>query len=177
MADKTKIQWSDYTLNFMVGCSKVSAGCDNCYAVDVANALEVRFQSEKYKGLTVINHPPSPSSTKEGAMLDWTGEIRIIDELILKPLHLKKPRKIFVNSMSDLFHEKILTDINLRNAVWRFFLVMLKANHHQYQILTKRAHIMRDIIKEFMISAGLTELPKHIRLGESVENQRTANVS
>jgi protein gp37 len=189
MADKSKIQWTDYTLNFLTGCSKVSAGCDNRYAIRDAWMQERRFQSEKYKGLTVLNQPEQTTPNlpqnncgtgsplkKEGNTLDWTGEVRVHPELIGKPLHLKKPRKIFVNSMSDLFHEKILTDMHLKVAVTWFFDVMLRAKQHQYQILTKRAHIMRDFVKEFLDLYEMTELPKHIWLGVSVENQKVADV-
>lgn len=162
MADKTKIEWSDFTLNFLVGCTKVSAGCDNCYAIDVSHGLERRFKSEKYTGLTIL----------ENGKLNWTGKIKLIPELIEKPLHMTKPRKIFVNSMSDLFHEQILTDNKLWNAVWKFFGVMLKATQHEYQILTKRPHIMRNFVLEYLKQNGLTELPKHIWLGTSVESQK-----
>ena len=86
----TNIEWTDETWNPIVGCSKVSPGCDNCYAVGTVH----RGLAEQHRGLTV---------RAEGAT-DWTGEVRVVESMMDRPLRWTKPRRIFVNSLSDLFH-------------------------------------------------------------------------
>jgi protein gp37 len=128
MSDKTKIEWSDATWNPVVGCSIVSPGCTNCYAMRMAHQLEQRFKSEKYAGLTrVVNGNPV-----------WTGQVRLVEEALDQPIRWRRPRLIFVNSMSDLFHEA-LPDA----AIDCVFARMALASQHIYQILTKRQDRMR----------------------------------
>lgn len=128
MSDKSSIEWTDATWNPTVGCSIVSPGCTNCYAMKVANGLERRFDSPKYRGLTnVVN-----------GNAVWTGEVRLDEAALLQPLKWKKARKIFVNSMSDLFHES-LSDADID----RVFAVMALCPQHTFQVLTKRAERMR----------------------------------
>tara|TARA_Y100000310_G_scaffold307806_1_gene350213 strand:+ start:360 stop:1124 length:765 start_codon:yes stop_codon:yes gene_type:complete len=141
MGKESKIGWTDSTWNPVLGCDKVSPGCLNCYAEVIA---------EKYRG-----QPGYPNGF----------------ELTLKPNHLRdpirwrEPRRIFVNSMSDLFHPRIPDDY-LRE-IWD---VMLEEERHTYQILTKRpVHMKRRIA-----NLGL-KLSPHIWLGVSVENQEWAN--
>lgn len=130
--DKTGIEWTDSTWNPVRGCSLVSDGCKNCYAMHVAN----RFcgDGQPYAGL--IN------KTTQGPK--WSGKITMVDSMLNQPLHWTKPRKIFVNSMSDLFHEGV--------PDWfidRVFVVMALAHQHTFQILTKRPDRMHDYIKAF----------------------------
>jgi protein gp37 len=124
MADNSAIEWTDATWNPTVGCSIVSPGCTNCYAMKVANGLERRFNSPKYRGLTkVVNGNPV-----------WTGEVRLDEAALLQPLKWKRGRRIFVNSMSDLFHEALSDE-----DIDRVFAVMALCPQHTFQVLTKRA--------------------------------------
>ena len=142
MSDKSSIEWTDATWNPVVGCSKVSAGCDNCYA----ETLALRW------GWT-----PKP----------WTIE-NAADNVILKPERLtqpakwKSPRMVFVNSMSDLFHENI-PDAYIADV----FDVMMRAEQHTFQVLTKRPRRARD----WFASEGASVLP-NVWLGVSIESWR-----
>ena len=122
MSDKTGIAWTDATWNPLRGCSKVSAGCANCYAEGVAS----RFSGEAmpYHGLA------------RGGR--WTGRVRLVPEKLDQPLRWKKPRRIFVNSMSDLFHERV-ADLTIA----AIFAVMAASPQHTFQVLTKRPDRMR----------------------------------
>lgn len=124
---ETNIEWTDLTWNPTRGCSLASAGCAGCYAMKVAH----RFSAPglPYEGLTRLRpHGKGPV---------WTGEVRLIEDTLTAPLHWKKPRRVFVNSMSDLFHES-LTDADID----RVFAVMAASPRHTFQMLTKRADEM-----------------------------------
>jgi protein gp37 len=118
------IEWTDETWNPVVGCSRVSAGCDHCYAMGAAH----RKMSPAHHGLTKLR--PKDAS-RPG--VDWTGTVRTLPLVLWKPLRWRKPRRIFVNSMSDLFHEAVPMEF-----IAAVFGVMLMASHHTYQVLTKR---------------------------------------
>lgn len=136
MGDKSPIQWTDATWNPSTGCSKVSPGCKNCYAERLASRLK-KMGNRKYKnGFRFTLHK----------------------DAIELPLRWRRPRKIFVNSMSDLFHESMPQDF-LTNC----FKVMKKADWHVYQILTKRPDRMLSFAEDY------GEVPQHIWLGTSVE--------
>lgn len=134
----TKIEWCDEVWNPVTGCAKVSVGCKNCYAERIAN----RFWGER-KFTQVQCHP----------------------ERLEIPLHWKKPRKIFVNSMSDLFHEKVSTEF-----IHEVFKRMMLTGWHTYIVLTKRPARMLDYAKSLWSSP----LP-NVWLGVSVENQQVAD--
>lgn len=154
MSDKTGIEWTDATWNPIRGCSRVSEGCRNCYAESVAH----RFSGKglPYEGLTTNGK--------------WNGKISLVEEHLEDPLRWKRPRKIFVNSMSDLFHENVPVDY-----IMRIFEVMEKAHWHTFQILTKRAARMVDVIGGSS-GAGLDAPPlPNVWLGVSVENQKAAD--
>jgi protein gp37 len=127
MGDKTGISWTDATWNCVRGCSRVSEGCRNCYAERVA----ARFSDEgmPYHGLA--------DRSRKGSK--WTGVVRLIPEHLADPLRWKKPRRIFVNSMSDLFHEGLTNE-----QIAAVFGVMAAAPQHTFQVLTKRATRMRE---------------------------------
>ncbi len=127
MGDKTGISWCDATWNPVRGCSRVSEGCRNCYAERVA----ARFSDEgqPYHGLA--------DRSRKGSK--WTGVVRLIPEHLADPLRWKKPRRIFVNSMSDLFHESLTNE-----QIAAVFGVMAVAPQHTFQVLTKRARRMRE---------------------------------
>lgn len=136
MAEHTTIEWTDATWNPVRGCTKISPGCKHCYAE--------RF-AERFRG--VKGHP-----------FEQGFDLRLIPGKIGEPLRWKSPQRIFVNSMSDLFHDNIPLDY-----IKRVFAVMNQAGWHQYQVLTKRAE---------RLEAVASELPwaPHIWMGVSVEN-------
>jgi protein gp37 len=144
---ETSIEWTDATWNPVAGCSVISPGCTNCYAMRMAARLEA-MSVEKYSGLT----------RRSGRRAVWTGKIRLDEKSLDTPRSWSKPRRIFVNSMSDLFHEAVPPAFVKR--VWR---VMSETPRHTYQILTKRPDRMGKIV------AGLPIL-NNVWLGTSVEN-------
>ena len=128
MSDRTQIEWTDATWNPLRGCSAVSPGCAHCYAAGVA----ARFAGpgQPYEGLARFDEAGKPH---------WTGEIRLVEKVLSQPLRWKRPRRIFVNSMSDLFHEAVSNEF-----IAKVFGLMALASQHTFQILTKRAKRMRD---------------------------------
>lgn len=127
MSDKSKIEWTDATWNPVRGCSRVSAGCTRCYAERMA----ARFSGPGgwAEGLAE-NTPAGPR---------WTGRVELVPEKLDQPLRWKRPRRVFVNSMSDLFHE------GLSNAdIAAVFGVMAASPQHTFQVLTKRPERMRE---------------------------------
>lgn len=146
MAD-TSIEWTDATWNPVAGCSILSPGCTNCYAMRMAARLEA-MGTEKYVGLT----------RKSGNRHVWTGEVSLDQKALDVPLHWRKPRMIFVNSMSDLFQDAV--PANFIGEVWER---MAEANQHTFQVLTKRAERMEEITRRLPV------LP-NVWLGVSVEN-------
>lgn len=148
MAD-SKIEWTDSTWNPVAGCSLASAGCKNCYAMQMARRLE-SMGVEKYKGLVNIR----------ANSVTWNGVVREDATALSIPYRWKKPRKIFVNSMSDLFHDSVSDEFI--EAVWK---VMKETPQHNYQILTKRTERMRQIVTD-----KFSEILPNVWLGTSVEN-------
>ena len=145
MADKSTIEWTDSTWNPVTGCTKISAGCDNCYAA--------RF-SERFRG--VPGHP-----------FESGFDLTLRPDRLMQPLFWKKPRMIFVNSMSDLFHKEIPYD-----HIAKVFDTMEKADWHIYQVLTKRSSLLRRFINERYQTRSA---PKHMWLGVSIENQQAVS--
>lgn len=146
---ETTIEWTDATWNPVAGCTILTAGCTNCYAMRMAARLEA-MGVEKYAGLT----------RKSGGRSKWTGKIYLDWKSLSTPASWSKPRRVFVNSMSDLFHSDVPSDFIA--AVWR---VMEETPRHTYQILTKRPDRMIEIVP------GLKKLP-NVWLGTSVEDGR-----
>lgn len=130
MGDRTGISWTEATWNPIAGCSVVSPGCTNCYAMREAGSRLAH--TAKFSGLT------EPS--KAGPI--WTGHVRFWESAVEQPLRWQKPRMIFVNSMSDLFHEEIPDQ-----WIDEIHAVMTVARWHTFQILTKRPERMRDYYK------------------------------
>jgi protein gp37 len=149
MAQTSSIEWTDVTWNPVAGCLVITPGCTNCYAMRMAARLEAMGVA-KYEGLT----------RKSGNRYVWTGKVRLDEASLDAPLKWRKPRKVFVNSMSDLFHPDVPADFVAK--VWS---VMERTPQHTYQILTKRPERMREVIT----SMGLPAL-EHIWLGTSVED-------
>ena len=148
--DGTKIEWTDATWNPVRGCSRVSEGCRNCYAERVA----ARFSGPgmPYEGLARSARVARPDTrdVRVGGLgaegigyyvstePRWTGAVQLVVEHLYDPLRWRRPRRVFVNSMSDLFHEKVPDD-----WIDRIFAVMALAPQHVFQILTKRPERMR----------------------------------
>ena len=137
MALSTSIEWTDSTWNPVTGCTKISSGCANCYAERMASRLKAMGNPSYANGFSVTLH----------------------EEALTLPLKWKKPQTIFVNSMSDLFHEDIPVEF-----IMRVFDIMRRADWHCFQILTKRAERMLEL------GPQLTWMP-HIWMGVTVEEQ------
>lgn len=140
MAQKSTIEWTNATWNPVTGCTKISAGCDHCYAE--------RF-AERFRG--VPDHP-----------FEMGFDLTLRPERLLQPLSWRGPKMIFVNSMSDLFHKHVPTKF-----VDQVFDTMERADWHVFQMLTKRSSRMRDYINR---RYGTQSAPPHIWLGASVED-------
>ncbi|MGE0725866.1 MAG: phage Gp37/Gp68 family protein [Alphaproteobacteria bacterium] len=137
MGDKSQIEWTDATWNPIVGCSVISPGCTNCYAMRQAARIE-KMNPTGGSGSNYVNHYDGTTRPSKAGPV-WTGKIAVArDDLFLKPLSWRRPRMIFVNSMGDLFHEAIPDA-----AIDRAFAVMALAPQHTFQLLTKRAARMR----------------------------------
>lgn len=146
MAEST-IEWTDATWNPVAGCTVLTAGCTNCYAMRMAARLEA-MGMPKYAGLT----------RKSGDRHVWTGRVSLDSDVLAAPLAWRKPRLIFVNSMSDLFQEPV--PVEFIERVWA---TMASTPRHTYQILTKRPERMAEITPDLPL------LP-NVWLGTSVEN-------
>jgi len=174
---ESKIEWTEQTWNVILGCDKISAGCQNCYAIQQAyrnNAMAQSLEPSKrgrlayYEGLT----------EKRGNRTEWTGKIAFVEEALEIPLKRKKPTIYFVNSMGDLFHEDV-TDEMLN----KIFTVFRRTPQHTYQVLTKRPDRMREYIRTLSwvgrhegyeaYQGGEGSRPlDNVWLGTSIENQK-----
>jgi protein gp37 len=141
LSEHSHIEWTDATWNPIRGCTKITPGCDHCYAETFA---------ERFRG--VPGHP-----------YEQGFDLRLVPEKLTEPLRWKTPKMVFVNSMSDLFHKDV-PDAYVE-AVWR---VMERANWHTYQVLTKRSSLMRNLLQGRLRFAS--ELP-HVWWGVSVEDR------
>jgi protein gp37 len=121
MSQKTKIEWTESTWNPISGCTKISRGCDNCYAERMAKRLQAMGTRGYENGFEVTLHPHA----------------------LQKPLKMKKPQMIFVNSMSDIFHDKVPDEF-----IFEIFEVMNKAHWHTFQVLTKRPKRLEALNKK-----------------------------
>ena len=140
MAKKTNIEWTQMTWNPVTGCTKVSTGCKHCYAEAMAKRLHAMGSSRYANGFRLTMH----------------------DDLVDLPLTWKKPRRVFVNSMSDLFHDDVPLEF-----IQRVFATMQHCSWHQFQVLTKRPERLATV-------AGSLDWSDNIWMGVSVENQRYA---
>lgn len=138
MADRTHIEWTDATWNPVRGCTKISPGCKHCYAETFA---------ERFRG--VAGHP-----------FEQGFDLRLVPEKLQEPLRWREPRRVFVNSMSDLFHEDVPAEF-----IRRTFGVMASARRHTFQILTKRSERLLDL-------SHVLPWPRNVWMGVSVESAR-----
>ena len=159
MAVNSAIEWTEATWNPVTGCTRVSAGCDNCYAVAMTKRLDAIGQ-KKYQGLV------NPGKQH------FNGILKLHSDSLIVPLRRNKPTLYFVNSMSDLFHKQVP-----KTFIQAVFDVMAQTPHHTYQILTKRPERMASIVPRLKVHGDNTFSEKplpNVWLGTSVENQATA---
>ena len=150
MSQNSHIEWTDSTWNPVTGCTKIRPGCKHCYAETFA---------ERFRG--VPGHP-----------YEQGFDLKLWPERLEMPLRWTEPKMIFVNSMSDLFHDDVPDDF-----IDKVFQVMIKADHHVFQVLTKRsARLMNWTKRNYRFVNehvnGRPLLPRHIWLGVSIENQK-----
>ena len=138
MASQSKIEWTNSTWNPITGCNKVSPGCKNCYAERMAHRLQAMGNPSYQKGFEMTLH----------------------EHLLDRPLKWRKPQMIFVNSMSDLFHEEVPEEF-----IQRVFDVMREADWHIFQILTKRSERLLEL-------HSTIDWPSNVWMGVSVENKQ-----
>jgi len=157
MGDKSAIEWTDATWNPTTGCDQVSPGCDNCYALALAGRLKAMG---------------SPAYQEDGdSRTSGPGfKLTLHPDRLDQPLRWQKPRRIFVNSMSDLFHPDVPEDF-----IANVFYVMGKADQHQFQILTKRPQRMAKVLTNGLASEYLGSHPlPNVWLGTSIESDKYA---
>lgn len=164
MGDHSKISWTEATWNPILGCSKVSEGCRECYAIRDAHRMACNPNPKvaaAYEGLTVI----------QNGRPNWTGEVRYLPDRLDQPYRWKRPRRIFVNSMSDIAHEGVKQE-------WfnNILLAMLENPRHTFQVLTKRPGELREMLRISRLGVPYlnhhSTLPGNIWLGASIENQK-----
>lgn len=172
MSDQSAIEWTDTTWNPTTGCDRVSAGCDHCYALTLAKRLKA-MGSAKYQ----TDGDPRTSGPGFGLAMH--------DDALDAPLHWRRPRKVFVNSMSDLFHKEVSTDF-----IAQVFAVMTLAPRHTFQVLTKRHARMRSLLSDDWFVSLVAEHVERLAtddwraqwpvpnvwLGVSVETQQWADI-
>ncbi|GAB3429897.1 DUF5131 family protein [Actinophytocola sediminis] len=182
MADRSGIEWTDATWSPTLGCARVSPGCDNCYAIRTVHRLA---------------HNPNPkieaaaeglTAYRPGVGLMWTGAVRTLPARLDLPLSWRKPRMIFVDSQSDLFHDHVPDEF-----IARVFAVMSQAPQHTFQILTKRHGRMRsllssedfrsdahsraiDLVQNRTVEHAFRWPLPNVWIGVSVEDQQRANL-
>jgi protein gp37 len=137
MASNSHIEWTDATWNPVTGCTKISPGCKHCYAERLAHRLQLMGQANYKNGFRLTLQP----------------------QMLEVPLRWKTPKRIFVNSMSDLFHKDVPADY-----IMQVFAVMARADWHQFQVLTKRSERLQEL-------SPVLPWPAHIWQGVSVENE------
>ena len=157
MGNRTGIEWTDITWNPVTGCTQVSAGCDNCYALTLSHRL---LRDHYRRRLPRKNTPQNRRDP---------FAVRLWPERLEEPLHWRGAQRVFVNSMGDLFHVDV-PDAYVRDV----FEVMLQTKLHVYQILTKRPARMARFIRKHADLFGGDTVPPHIWLGTSIENNRVA---
>jgi protein gp37 len=183
MADNSSIEWTEATWNPLLGCSRVSPGCDSCYAINTATIRAGNPHprvAAAFEGLT----------ERRDGRLDWTGRINLLPERLTQPMSWRKPKRIFVNSQSDLFHADVPDEY-----IAKVFAVMALVPQHTFQLLTKRHARMRSLLNSHAwwtrFSIEVAEMRKagqsiaydadgphlpNLWLGVSVEDQKWADI-
>ncbi|MFI0453704.1 DUF5131 family protein [Actinomadura sp. 6N118] len=182
MSAISTIEWTQATWNPTLGCDRVSPGCDGCYAITQARIRAANPHPKVAAAFAGLTH-------RTGGRVDWTGRVNQLPGRLTEPLRWRKPRKVFVDSLSDLFHAEISEEF-----IARVFAVMAATPHHTYQVLTKRHGRMRsllargglgtegfpDMVEEAMAEfthASLDHWPlPNVWLGVSAEDQQRADL-
>lgn len=187
MSAKTKIEWTDATWNVVVGCTKVSAGCRDCYAIRnawrLAHNPRLGIVGADASVPPELQNPYKAVVEKVGGNINWTSKLHFFEERLDFPGRFSKPTKIFINGLSDLFHEALSFE-----QIDQVFQVAARYESHDFQVLTKRPNRMRDYSKRMASHAGgdgedaphpERQVPKtwplqNVWLGVSVENETSA---
>jgi len=159
----TKIEWTSETWNPIIGCSKVSPGCANCYAARIA----ARFASTTPYAEVL---QPNPDPYHYGWLPEWNGCIRLISDRLDQPRRWRKPRLVLVNSMSDTFHENVPFEF-----IRRIFDVIYTCPRHTFQVLTKRPQRMAEYYHAIEMSRFIQRDYPNVWLGTSCEDQKRAD--
>lgn len=175
---RTSIEWCDEVWNPVTGCTRVSPGCDHCYAFQLHDQRHIAWKRGRWPAAPMQYHTPF-------------SQVQLLPKRLDKPLHWRKPRRVFVNSMSDLFHPNVPEEY-----IAQVFAVMSLASQHTFQVLTKRPERMRELLRretfqyrvdeaveriasEHGWDACITETDEwplpNVWLGVSVENQEAAD--
>src|SRR5579859_1025808 len=178
MSGKSPIQWTEATWNPVVGCKRVSAGCDHCYAFELHDKRHIAWKRGRWPSAPAQYHKPF-------------SQVQLLPERLQDPLHWRKPRRVFVNSMSDLFHDDVPDTF-----IMQVFAVMFIASGHKFQVLTKRPARMQRLLSDTTFQGGVDfyvarlarehgwdaciaetdDWPlKNVWVGVSVENQAAAD--
>lgn len=164
---KTSIEWADSTWNPITGCTKVSPGCTNCFAERMAKRQVAMGFARHERGSDNDATWIAYSNAIDPDTGKWSGEITCRPEKLDEPLHWRKPRRIFVSSMSDLFHEDVSFEF-----ISKVFATMIAADWHTFLILTKRPKRMLSFMSWFQTKTSLILRSfRHIWLGVTAENQ------
>ncbi|MEI5520728.1 phage Gp37/Gp68 family protein [Streptomyces brasiliscabiei] len=175
MATTTSIEWTrgpdgspGKTWNPIIGCDRVSPGCDHCYAISTARIREGNPNPK-------ISAAFAGTAERTEGGVDWTGKVNLLDDRLTQPLRWKKPARVFVNSLSDLFHDAVPDEF-----IAQVFAVMAATPQHTYQVLTKRHGRMRSLLNRPSFRDNLAHLAAwplpNVWLGCSVENQQWADL-
>ncbi|HEY0641267.1 MAG TPA: phage Gp37/Gp68 family protein [Pseudonocardiaceae bacterium] len=185
MGDGSRIEWTDATWNPVLGCTKVSPGCDRCYAMRSVHRMEHNPNA------TVSAAAAGLAAYRPGVGPVWTNLVRTLPDRLDQPLRWRRPRRVFVNSLSDLFHDGVPDEF-----IARVFAVMRLAEQHTFQVLTKRPGRMRSLLGDPLFEGTVHAMCQalanggHLRdftpgwrwpipnvwIGVSVESQRWADV-
>ena len=162
MSTGTTIEWTEVTWNPVTGCDRVSDGCDNCYALAMAKRLKA-MGSPKYQA------DGNPATSGPGFA------VTVHPDALGEPSRWRRPRRVFVNSMSDLFHPQVPEEF-----IAAVFAVMARTPQHTYQVLTKRHDRLRALLSRpgfrEQVAPGATWPLPNVWIGVSVEDQRWANI-
>jgi len=170
----SKIEWTQETWNPIVGCSKISPGCENCYAEKMAYRLAHALASNDTSDTWSAYVDVIGIGQKKNGVIQlapkWSGQTSMVKSAFEKPCHWKKPRMIFVCSMGDLFHESVPFE-----WIDTVFGVIGMHDHHTYQILTKRPERMVEYFESRGFNEKFAEGYPHVWIGVTAENQEQAN--
>jgi protein gp37 len=175
----TEIAWTEATWNPIIGCDRVGPGCDSCYAIGQSHMRASHPNPKVAAAFAGTTH-------RTADRIDWTGQVNLLPDRLTEPLAWRKPTRIFVNSLADLFHEDVPDEF-----IARVFAVMAVAERHTFQVLTKRHGRMKALLNnQFFRAAVRAKMPadhrpppgelawplSNVWMGVSVENQKWADI-